>query len=35
MEWVCLDTAQWIKAQFRYTEAERILREVAAKGISL
>ena len=35
MEWVCLDTAQWIKAQFRYAEAERILREVAAKGISL
>ena len=35
MKWVCLDTAQWIKAQFRYTEAERILREVADKGISL
>lgn len=35
VEWVCRDTAQWIKAQFRYAEAERILREVAAKGISL
>lgn len=35
VEWVCTDTAQWIKAQFRYTEAERILRQVAALGVSL
>lgn len=35
VEWVCTETAQWIKAQFRYSEAERILREVAAMKISL
>lgn len=35
IEWVCTDTAQWIKAQFRYAEAERILRDVAALNISL
>jgi len=35
VEWVCGDTAQWMKARFRYAEAERILREVAALGISL
>jgi hypothetical protein len=35
VEWVCVDTAQWVKAQFRYEEAERILREVAAMKISL
>jgi hypothetical protein len=35
VEWVCADTAQWMKAQFGYGEAERILREVAAMKISL
>ena len=35
VEWVCMDTAQWIRAQFRYAEAERILREVAAMKVSL
>jgi hypothetical protein len=35
VEWVCMDTAQWIKAQFRYAEAERILRDVGAMKISL
>jgi hypothetical protein len=35
VEWVCPETAQWIKAQFRYAEAERILREVAAMKITL
>jgi hypothetical protein len=33
--WVCVDTAQWMKEQFRYEEAERILRKVAAMKISL
>ena len=35
MEWVCFDTAHWIKAQFRYMDAEGILRELAARRISL
>jgi hypothetical protein len=35
VEWVCADTAQWIKTQFKYGDAERILREVAAMKISL
>jgi hypothetical protein len=35
VEWVCADTAQWMKAQFRYAAAERILREVSAMGISI
>ena len=34
-EWICVDTAQWIKAAFRYADAERILRDVAAMRISL
>lgn len=35
VEWVCTDTAQWIKAHFRYADAERILRDVTAMNISL
>jgi len=35
VEWVCVDTAQWMKARFRYADAKRILREVAAMKISL
>jgi hypothetical protein len=35
VEWVCLETAQWIKAAFRYADAEQILRTVAAMKISL
>lgn len=35
MEWVCTHTAQWIKAQSRYDDAERILREVRASGVAL
>lgn len=35
VEWVCADTAQWIKAEFRYAEAERILDAVKATGVSL
>jgi hypothetical protein len=34
-EWVCSETAQWIESQFRYADAERILRHVAAMEISL
>jgi hypothetical protein len=33
--WVCLDTAQWMRAKFRYAEAEAILRQVATMGILL
>lgn len=35
VEWVCADTAQWMKCRFRYADADRILREVAAMKISL
>jgi hypothetical protein len=35
VDWICRDTAEWIKTQFRYAEAERILRDVAAQRISL
>jgi hypothetical protein len=35
IEWVCAETAAWIKTSFRYGEAERILRDVAAMRISL
>ena len=35
VEWVCVHTVQWMKARFRYAEAERILCEVAAMKISL
>jgi hypothetical protein len=35
VEWVCTHTAQWMKAQFRYADAERILREVAAMNVPL
>lgn len=35
VEWVCTDTAQWIRAQFRYSDAERILNLIAAMNIRL
>ena len=35
VEWVCNYTAQWMKTQFRYAAAERILSEVNAMGLSL
>jgi hypothetical protein len=35
VEWICTDTAQWIKTQFGYAEADRILAEVNTIGISL
>ena len=35
VEWVCTNTAQWMRAQFHYAEAERILRDVAASRILL
>jgi hypothetical protein len=34
-EWVCTDTAQWIRSEFGFGEADRILRHVAALGITL
>jgi hypothetical protein len=30
VQWVCTETAQWMLAEFKYTEAQRILRDVAA-----
>lgn len=35
VEWVCPDTAQWIRSQFRYAEAERILNHVNGSGVML
>lgn len=35
VEWTCLETAQWMKAQQRYREACRILTEVNSMGIVL
>jgi len=35
VEWVCADTAEWMKTHFRYSEAERILFQVKATGLSL
>jgi hypothetical protein len=35
VEWICPETAQWMRTQFRYAEAERIMRHVASMGISL
>jgi hypothetical protein len=34
-DWVCSDTAQWMRTQFRYGEAERILSGVSAMGLFL
>src|SRR6266566_5363447 len=33
-EWICLDTAQWLKVQSRYNQAEAILSRVNAMGIT-
>lgn len=35
VEWTCTETAQWMKAQHRYSEAGRILAEVKAMKILL
>lgn len=35
MAWVCTHTAQWIKAQSRYDDAERILKEIQTSGLTL
>lgn len=35
VEWVCTDTAHWMRTQFRYGEAERILSGVSAMGLFL
>ena len=35
VEWVCADTAQWMRTQFRYNEADRILFEVKKMRVTL
>jgi hypothetical protein len=35
VEWVCTHTRHWLQAQFRYADAERVLREVAAMRVTL
>ena len=34
VECVCTETVQWMQAEFKYTEAQRILRDVAAMRIT-
>jgi hypothetical protein len=34
-EWVCIETGQWMKTHFRYTEARGILSAVNGMGVSL
>ncbi len=35
VEWVCTDTAQWIKTRFRSSEAESVLEDVNKLGFTL
>jgi hypothetical protein len=35
VEWVCPEAAQWIKAEFRYADAEQVLQRVARMNVSL
>jgi len=35
VEWVCTDTARWIKTRFRYSQAARVLEDVYNLGITL
>jgi hypothetical protein len=35
VEWICPDTAQWMKCQFRYSAASQILKDVRSMGILL
>jgi hypothetical protein len=35
VEWICTDTADWIRSKFRFADAERILDEVKAMGVIL
>ena len=35
VEWVCSDTASWMKARFRYVDAGQILSDVNKMGVSL
>jgi hypothetical protein len=35
VEWVCPDTAHWLRSQFRYSEAARILAHVHGMNITL
>jgi hypothetical protein len=35
IDWICGDTAQCARAEFKYAEAQQIFRDVAAMGITL
>ena len=35
VDWVCADTAAWLKTRFRYAEAQRILTTVSSIGVRL
>ena len=35
VDWVCADTAAWLRDRFRYAEAQRILADVYATGVTL
>jgi Abi-like protein len=35
VEWVCPEAARWMRAKFRYEDAERVLRTVAATRVPL
>jgi hypothetical protein len=35
VDWTCMETAHWMKAQHRYREAGRILAEVHAMKVVL
>jgi hypothetical protein len=35
VEWICTDTARWMKIRFRYAEADNILAQVNAAGFTL
>ncbi len=34
-EWICLDTACWLKTRFRYQQAEAILNQLSSTGLTL
>jgi hypothetical protein len=35
VDWICIDTAAWLKNRFRYAEAQRILALVGSIGVQL
>ncbi len=35
VQWVCPEAAQWMRAKFRYDDAERVLRTVGAMNVLL